>query len=170
MSENVQNLENPIIPTETKRGRGRPKGSKTKISKAVLPVNIAIKTNPNPIITTFKDAAADVAKDKEDAAKSKLEKLTRLLRATGAKYDTFDEKEYQNRIEHMNLTDLQDECMRVGLKPNVTIETKNLSIDTLMDLFYDNKRSYIPDESGVNRTVLSDDKRAKLVELMKVAR
>lgn len=161
-------IENPTIPV--KRGRGRPKGSKTKVSKAVLPVNVAIKTSPNPIITTFKDAAAEVTKDKEDAAKLKLEKLTALLRATGAKYDTFDEKEYQNRIERMNLTDLQNECMRVGLKPNVTIETKNISIDTLMTLFFDNKRSYIPDESGINRTVLSDDKRAKLLELMKSGR
>lgn len=147
-------LENPIITSSPKRGRGRPKGSKTKISHGVLPT----------------DKAVESPKEDKDLTKLKADKLTTLLRVTGSRYNTFDENEYRSRIEHMNLTDLQDECMRVGLKPNTTTETRNMTLDTLMSLFYDNKRSYVPDESGVNKTILSEDKRAKLLELMKVAR
>jgi len=169
MSENTQIVENPTQ-TLVKRGRGRPPGSKNKVSKSALPVNKAIKLNPEPVVTTFKEAAAEVAKDDKNSPKAKAERLNALLRVTDGKYNTLDDKEYRSRIEHMTLTDLQDECMRVGLKPNVTVETKQISIGTLMDLFYENKRSFVPDESGQDKTVLSEDKREALLELMKVAR
>lgn len=150
MTENTQTQENSnIIPV--KRKRGRP--AKVKVSHGVLPTD--------PIKTSIED---------KNASKTKQEKLTQLLRATGSKYDTFDENEYRSRIESMTLTDLQEEAMRVGLKPNITIETRSISLDTLMDLFYDNKRSFIPDESGNNKTVLSEETANKLLELMKNAR
>lgn len=167
MSETVQIPENPTIPG--KRGRGRPKGSKTKVLKSKLPTD-AVQTSLSDDVTTSKNTVTEVTQGNKDVAQSKLDKLTRLLRATGAKYDTLDASEYRNRIERMDLTDLQNECMRVGLRPNVTIETKGISIDTLMSLFYDNKRSYVPDESGINQTVLTDEKREKLLELMKSGR
>lgn len=148
MAEN-QETSVTSTPTPIKRGRGRP----PKVKQSVLPVNVA-KT----------------LKSDQDLSKLKNERLTTLLKATNSKYDTLDDIEYRSRIEHMNLTDLQNECMKVGLKPNVTIETKNISIGTLMDLFYENKRSFAPDESGQNKNVLSEDKRAKLLELMKNAR
>lgn len=154
MSENVQIPENPTIPV--KRGRGRPKGSLnriTKVSKGVLPTE-----------------TTQIPKSDKDLLKLKNERLTALLKATNAKYNTLDAAEYQSRIEHMNLTDLQDECMRVGLKPNVTTETKNISIGTLMDLFNENRRAFLPDESGQNKNNLDQNQREKLLELMKSAR
>ncbi len=150
MSENTENITQPT--EAVKRGRGRPKGS-TSVSKALLPVNKAIVVN----------------KDKT-SPEARAERLASLLRVSHNKYSTLDEAEYQDKIEKMSLTELQDECLKVGLRPNTTTETRNITISTLMDLFHENKRSFKPDESGHNKSVISDDKRAKLTELMKSAR
>ncbi len=169
MSENAENPQDVVI-SPPKRGRGRPKGSKTKVVKSVLPVNPAIKIHLNDDTEVLPLDKTIVVNNDKDAPKSKLERLTAILKGNNNTYDTLDAAEYRNRIDHMSLNDIQDECMKVGLKPNVTIETKNITIGTLMELFNENKKGFLPDESGQNQTVLTDDKRMKLTELMKNAR
>lgn len=181
MSEPIQIPDAPIIP---KRKRGRP----PKVKQAIIPVNKAIKTekceelnikdsltitNDGEEVKTFKQAAEVVKKDKQDkevSLKSKQEKLTSLLRESGGKYDTNDAGEYQTRLESFSLNDLQDEAMKVGLKPNITTEARSLAISSMLDLFYENQRTLTPDNSGHNQTQLSDKKREKLLNLMRDAR
>ncbi len=132
----------PEPPTPKKKRTRKP-----RIKKSVLPTDKPVTPEP-----------------------STSEKITNLLRATNARYDTIDSKVYSDRIERMTLNDLQDEAMRCGLKPNVTMDTRNVCLDTLMNLFYENKRAAMPDESGFNQTNISDEKRTKLLDLMKDAR
>lgn len=131
-------MNNTVIEIPKKK-RGRPLGSKNK-PKIVTP--------QAPVVTNEQKQSA----------------LAELVKTTGAKYSTLDEKVYEQALDQMNLNELHAEATRVGLKP---LNDREITKRTLMSLFYEHRAAFIPNPGSTEKSKFNSDSVNTLINLMK---
>lgn len=98
-----------------------------------------------------------------------LKKVANLLKINGAKYNTLDVNEYKKFLDSLTINGLYDEALRCGLK---AYGERTLTTRTLIDLFNQYCALNVPNykSAGIDTAKLSEEKKAKILDLMKDAR